>query len=115
MRNCPAGVVRPLGSPAAGSAQATGPSTALSAAATAATSSEPLLAVSPGGVELGQAGGVPQESAGATVSESGEENAQQHEWSKAGNPARTRKASKSAIDAALKTLADAQVRCCALH
>ena len=112
MRNCPAGVVRPLGSPAAHSAQAAGPSAARSSATTAATSSEPLLASSPGGVEVVQAGGVTQESARAAVAEPSEEDAQQHQLSAAEKPVRTRKASKSVINAALQTVADTQVRGC---
>ena len=108
MRNCPAGVVRPLGSPAAHSDPATGPLTASLPPATAATSNEPLLGSSPG-EGPSQAEDKIQSSNSATAAGSYEEETLQRQQPAPGRPRRTRKATKAVIDAGLQSLADVQV------
>ena len=112
MRTCPAGVVRPLGSPAARSDTAAGPLAASLPPATAAVSNEPLLAASPGG-DSSLAVNHAQGSDCATAVGISEEDALQSQQPASKRPRQTRKATKAVIDAGLQTLADAQVCRCA--
>ena len=110
MRTCSAGVVRPLGSPAAQSAQAAGPSIAKSSPAAAAASNEPLLASPPESNASGGGEGTERLAASASAAGGSEDIPVQPQLPAAKRPTRARKAKKVNIDAALQALADTQVR-----
>lgn len=110
MRTCSAGVVRPLSSPASQPSQAVAPSTSSPLSSAAATvSNEPLMG-NTFGVE-----GLPQDEdmllSGVSTAMGGSEADDNHQSQlpAAIRTRRTRKAAKTAIDAALQTLADVQV------
>ena len=110
MRNCPAGVVRPLGSPAARGDQAVSPQTAATPlSATAAISNAPLLASSPWDETSSQAVEEVQNSDSATARRNREEDILQRQQPAVQRPMRTRKATRAVIDAGLQTLADTRV------
>ena len=116
MRNCPAGVVRPLlTSPAAKNAQATGSVRASPPAAVAAISNEPLLSASIGKEGFGLAEDEIHNNDKATAAGSSKEDIVERQQTAAGRPRRSKKASKAVIDAGLQMLADAQVRFCTKH
>lgn len=110
MRNCSAGVVRPLSSLALPPSQAAGRSTASPSSAAATICNEPLMGNTfrvegPAQAEDTLLSGVSTAMGG---SEAGDNH--QSQLPAGTRTRRTRMAAKTAIDAALQTLADVQVR-----
>ena len=110
MRTCSAGVVRPLSSPASQPSQAVAPSTSSPLSSAAATvSNEPVMENTFGVEGLAQAEDMVPSGASNAMGRSKADDNHQSQLPAGTRTRRTRKAAKTAIDAALQTLADVQV------